>query len=368
MSWAEAPRPWRRTTTPVAWWRGCRRARYAGWRAQAPRWSSGAPIGFVKVQGGEALLDGRALRLEPIGDAEGFAEAFEGLIEGEAWGVGGEFKEDAAGLVEVDGMEVGTVLDGGDGGVAGDLLAPGELGGVVRGTEGDVMDGAGAGSAKGGKGVDEEVDVVAEGGATGGEAMPVALFGDLLEAHEIEGGGGGSKAAFEEGDAEEAADGVLGGDVREARRVAGDGGGVTDEFELHAVRIGEGEEMLGEAGGEMAGDAFTIEALLPEVERVKGNAEGSVGGFAGTGEAGPGVGPREEGEDGAGGAGVVAEVEVIGAGIVEVDGALDEAKAEDLRVEVEVALGVGGNGGDMMEADDGSWHGISFHGFDSISN
>ena len=50
---------------------------------------------------------------------------------------------------------------------------------------------------------------------------------------------------------------------------------------------------------------------------------------------------------------VVAEVEVVGAGVVEVDGALDEAEAEDLGVEVEVGLGVGGDGGDVVETDDG---------------
>ena len=51
--------------------------------------------------------------------------------------------------------------------------------------------------------------------------------------------------------------------------------------------------------------------------------------------------------------GVVAEVEMVGSGIVEVDGALDEAQAEDLGVEIEVALGVGGDRGYVMESNDG---------------
>jgi len=71
------------------------------------------------------------------------------------------------------------------------------------------------------------------------------------------------------------------------------------------------------------------------------------------------VRPGEEGHDGAGGAGVVAEVEVVGAGVVEVDGALDQAETEDLGVEVQVALWVGGDGGDVVEAEDGFWHGIA---------
>jgi flavin-binding protein dodecin len=59
--------------------------------------------------------------------------------------------------------------------------------------------------------------------------------------------------------------------------------------------------------------------------------------------------PGEEGEDAAWAAGLVAVVEVIGARIVEVDGALDEAQAEHTRVEVEVALRLAGDGGDAMQ-------------------
>ena len=104
-------------------------------------------------------------------------------------------------------------------------------------------------------------------------------------------------------------------------------------------------------------DSLPGEALLPVGDGVCGDGEGGVGDFSGAGEAAAGVGPGEEGHDGAWGAGVVAEVEVVGAGVVEVDGALDEAEAEDLGVEVEVLLGVGGDGGDVVEAGDGCWHG-----------
>src|SRR5687767_10921459 len=48
----------------------------------------------------------------------------------------------------------------------------------------------------------------------------------------------------------------------------------------------------------------------------------------------------------------VAKVEVIGAGIVEVDGQLHEPKAEDLRVEVEIALRVAGDRRDVMKTED----------------
>src|SRR5688572_33508714 len=48
----------------------------------------------------------------------------------------------------------------------------------------------------------------------------------------------------------------------------------------------------------------------------------------------------------------VAKIEVIGAGIVEVDGQLHESEAEDLRVEVEIALRVAGDRRDVMKTED----------------
>ncbi len=60
--------------------------------------------------------------------------------------------------------------------------------------------------------------------------------------------------------------------------------------------------------------------------------------------------PREEGQDGAGAAGLVAVIEVIGAGIVEVDGLLDEAQAEIPRVEAEIADGIAGDRSDMVQS------------------
>ena len=262
-------------------------------------------------------------------------------------------------------MEVFAVEDFGGGKVLGDSGAPLEVGFVVGGTEGDVVDGAGARAAEVGLRVDEDIEVVAESCGVGGagEAEAIPFCGDLLEAHEGERGGGFGGVELKHGDAEEAADGVLGGDVREARRVGGGGFGVGDELDLHAVGVGEGEDFFIEAVGAAGeGDVKVDEALLPEGEGCGGDAEAGVGDFAGAGGAASGAGPGEEGEDGARGAEVVAEVEVVGAGVVEVDGALDEAEAEALGVEVEVGLGVGGDGGDVVETDDG----LCRHGWDLL--
>jgi hypothetical protein len=62
------------------------------------------------------------------------------------------------------------------------------------------------------------------------------------------------------------------------------------------------------------------------------------------------AGPREKGKDRAGSADAIAVVEVVGGRVVEVHGALDEPQAEHVRVEIDVATGITGDGGDMVEA------------------
>jgi hypothetical protein len=219
------------------------------------------------------------------------------------------------------------------------------------------VDGTSSGAAEVGLRIDEDVDVVAEGVGVGGagEAEAIAFGCDLMEAHDGEGADGFGGVELEHRDAEEAADGVGSGDVGIARGVGSGCGGVGYDFDLHAVGVGEGEDFFVKAARAASeGDAFVNEALLPVVEGGEGDTEGGVGDFAGAGGAFADVGPGKEGEDGAGGAEVVAEVEVVGAGVVEVDGALDEAEAEDLGVEVEISLRVGGDGGDVVKTDDGA--------------
>ena len=225
----------------------------------------------MEGDGGKALLELGAAGLEPGGKAEAFAEGLGGLVDGEAGIVGGELEEDAAGFAEVDGVEVLAVEDFGSGEVLGDLGAPFQLGGVVGGAEGDVVDGAGAGAAEVGGWVDEDIDVVAEGGWVGGrgEAEAIALGGGGLEAHEGEGAGRLGGVELQHGDAVEAADGVGGGDVGEAGSAGGGGGGVGDEFDLHAGGVGEGEELFVEAArAAVEGDVLVDQALLPEGEGV----------------------------------------------------------------------------------------------------
>lgn len=60
--------------------------------------------------------------------------------------------------------------------------------------------------------------------------------------------------------------------------------------------------------------------------------------------------PREEGHDRARIASLIAEIEVIGAGIVEIHSLLDEALAENPGVEIEIAAGGASNCSDVMNA------------------
>src|ERR1700712_4041356 len=71
------------------------------------------------------------------------------------------------------------------------------------------------------------------------------------------------------------------------------------------------------------------------------------------------VRPGKEGQDGARSASVVAEVEVIGSWIVEVNCLLDESETEHLRVEIQVALRVRSNGRDVVKAGN-RFHDIPF--------
>lgn len=60
--------------------------------------------------------------------------------------------------------------------------------------------------------------------------------------------------------------------------------------------------------------------------------------------------PRKKGENGARMANPIAIVEVIGAGIVEVYGLLDEPQTDDVLVELKVTFGVTGNCRHVMDA------------------
>src|SRR5829696_3738481 len=88
----------------------------------------------------------------------------------------------------------------------------------------------------------------------------------------------------------------------------------------------------------------------PESDGSGRNPERGLVRAADAGAAGRGVLPGEERQDGAGPAGLVPEVKVVGAGVVAVDGLLDEPEAEGARVEREVPARETRDGGDEVDA------------------
>src|SRR5271169_5978556 len=106
---------------------------------------------------------------------------------------------------------------------------------------------------------------------------------------------------------------------------AGDG----DQGEAHPVRIGERQNGFAEALFErFVGDTLLDEAVGPIADRSRGNPEGSLLGLTDASAAGCGIFPRKECQDVARVTGFIAVIEVISAGIVEIDRLFDEPKAK----------------------------------------
>ncbi len=113
------------------------------------------------------------------------------------------------------------------------------------------------------------------------------------------------------------------------------------ELEAEPVVVDEAQAALG------AGAA--AEPLLPEVERRLGSdSELERVDHPGAGATACRAGDLEPGEDRAGRALLVAEVEVVRLWSVEVDGFLDEAKPEQIGVEAHVLLGVARDHGHVV--------------------
>ena len=105
--------------------------------------------------------------------------------------------------------------------------------------------------------------------------------------------------------------------------------------------------------------AHAAQAVAPPTQRAGRHRQRRRRHLAGTAAAAARQGPGKEGEDAPRPAGGVAEVEVVGPGIVEVHRPLDQPQPQRPGVEVDVALRIGGDGRDVMDAADGPAHGSS---------
>jgi hypothetical protein len=102
------------------------------------------------------------------------------------------------------------------------------------------------------------------------------------------------------------------------------------------------------------------EPLDPESDRARKDGERGDGDLATALSTAPRVRPREKGENAARTSCLVAEVEVVGSGIVEVDRSLYQSKAESSRIEIKIALGIAGDAGDVMDTGSAETHCGSF--------
>ncbi len=127
-------------------------------------------------------------------------------------------------------------------------------------------------------------------------------------------------------------------------------GYIAYEFYGKAVGIVDGDQLVVESGFRDA--AFYCGgagAFPPSLERILRNGKTYANDLPRSRTPAKGARPDEERQDRAGAAGGVAEIEVVRAGFVEVYGSFDKAESEELSVEVDVALRIGGEGGDVVE-------------------
>jgi hypothetical protein len=103
-------------------------------------------------------------------------------------------------------------------------------------------------------------------------------------------------------------------------------------------------------------DAALHEALQPVAQRLARDGERRRAGLAGAMATAWRTRPSKERQNAAGRAQGVAVIEVVAAGIVEVDGELDQSQTQESAVEVQVALGVAGDGRDVMDTGNRALH------------
>ncbi len=188
------------------------------------------------------------------------------------------------------------------------------------------------------------VDV--EAAATGAPGFPAVLV-DRLELERLEQGAACLGRGAVGADGVEAAQRQLGRDLGVVgdQRLVGD----LDHGELVGEPLGVGKAQP--APGALGGDAVGAEPPLPEIERrVRGDPPDDPVHVTVARPPGRHAGELEEGEVGAGAAVLVGEEEVVDGRVVLVDGLLHQAQAHHPGVEVDVALRVRRDRGDVVNS------------------
>lgn len=124
-----------------------------------------------------------------------------------------------------------------------------------------------------------------------------------------------------------------------------------DEFNEHSIGIGKTNDFLVEPrDGRFDRDVMGEQAFALVANRITRNRESGRFHFARSAGTWSGIRPREESKDRSRRPGRIAEVEVITSRIVKINGSLHEPHPEQSDIEVEIALWIGSDRGDVMEA------------------
>src|SRR5438128_2886937 len=270
------------------------------------------------------------------------AERIGRLVHGEAGLVGGDLEQDAARLAEVDRAEVLALDDRRH--VTARLdqhLAPVQLVGVVGRAPRDVVDGADRLLPHRRLRRVEHIEDRGRATRAGFEARAVALRRDLAKTHRVgQEVDGGLVRFLGQRDGVEAADLVMRIDRAVRPWLPALVGRFPGQLDLDAVEVLEHQSVGAEAGWACASDAELAQAPGPELQRPARDGERDHGHLPTPRRPPRQVGPAEEGHGAARRTEVVAEIDVVGVGDVEVDGLLDEAKSEDADIEIDVLLNV----------------------------
>ena len=148
-----------------------------------------------------------------------------------------------------------------------------------------------------------------------------------------------------------AANRVLRGDDRIGPDPGGRRAVGRDELEPESVRVYQPDGLLSETSRYLEYPKLVLrQPVPPEVERSSRYRQGDDAHFSAAHPAAEGARPGEEGHQTPGLTDLVAEVEVVGAGIVEIHRPLHQPQPEEPRVEIEIALGISRDRGDVVNA------------------
>src|SRR5665811_1391225 len=295
------------------------------------------------------------------------------LVDGEARTVGGDFEQHAAGLAEVGGEEVETVDFRRDvESTRSDEFAPLLVTFRIGCAEGDVVDTAPPDPRRWRIGLDMNVEEAIRSTLAGFEGDDllavvfgiVSFFNDPISHHIGEDRQGYVWPTGAYADGGEPDNRVFERDAwmfpwysgSDWRVVA-----VAHQGEALALTIAERQHAPTEAILHIVMiDVERVESRFPEAQAViRRHSEGDLVDLPAAGMVAPRTRDIEKRQVGAGISNAVGEKEVVDGDVILVDGFLDDAHAERLRVEIDGALGIGGDGADVMNSGEGSvW---SFH-------